>query len=109
MMIIALGRKGEAMDRVKAIKVLNPPVNTFAEIYANITMREENDAVIEALEMARDAPAKPEIVRCSECAFCRPFLSDKVCSLGLLPIINPDIDFCSRAVRKPERRTDADD
>ena len=50
---------------------------------------------------------EPEVIRCNECAFCRPFLSDKVCSLGLLHNINSNMDFCSRAVRKPERRTDA--
>ena len=53
--------------------------------------------------------AQPEIIRCNECAFCRSFLSDKVCSLGLLHNINSNMDFCSRAVRKPERRTDGTD
>ena len=42
------------MDKVKAIKVLKPLVDSYVD-YANITMKEEDDNIVEALEMAIEA------------------------------------------------------
>lgn len=42
------------MDKVKAIKVLKPLVESYVD-YANITMKEEDDDIVEALEMAIEA------------------------------------------------------
>ena len=42
------------MDRAKAIKVLKPLVDSYVD-YANITMKEEDDDIVEALEMAVEA------------------------------------------------------
>ena len=39
------------MDREQAIKVLKPLVNSYVD-HANITMKEEDDNIAEALEMA---------------------------------------------------------
>ena len=47
------------MDRVKAIEVLKPLVNSYVD-YANITMKEEDDNIAEALEMAIEALKQPE-------------------------------------------------
>lgn len=70
--------------------------------------QEEFEQLAAWLKELQDRQKMPEVIRCSECAFCRPFLSDKVCSLGLLHNISSDMDFCSRAVRKPERRPDGE-
>ena len=42
------------MDKVKAIKVLKPLVDSYVD-YANITMKEEDDDIVDALEMAVEA------------------------------------------------------
>ena len=42
------------MDKVKAIKVLKPLVESYVD-HANITMKEEDDDIAEALEMAIEA------------------------------------------------------
>ena len=42
------------MDKVKAIKVLKPLVESYVD-YANITMKEEDDDIVDALEMAIEA------------------------------------------------------
>lgn len=42
------------MDKVKAIKVLKPLVDSYVD-YANISMKEEDDNIVEALEMAIEA------------------------------------------------------
>lgn len=42
------------MDRVKAIKVLKPLVDSYVD-YANISMKEEDDDIVDALEMAVEA------------------------------------------------------
>lgn len=42
------------MDKVKAIKVLKPLVDSYVD-YANITMKEEDDDIVDALEMAIEA------------------------------------------------------
>ena len=42
------------MDKVKAIKVLKPLVDSYVD-YANMTMKEEDDDIVEALEMAIEA------------------------------------------------------
>ena len=42
------------MDKVKAIKVLKPLVDSYVD-YANISMKEEDDDIVEALEMAVEA------------------------------------------------------
>lgn len=42
------------MDRVKAIKVLKPLVDSYVD-YANISMKEEDDDIVDALEMAIEA------------------------------------------------------
>ena len=42
------------MDRVKAVKVLKPLVAMYVD-YANISMKEEDDNIVEALEMAIEA------------------------------------------------------
>lgn len=73
------------MDKAKAIEVLKPLVNSYVD-YANITMKEEDDDIAEALEMAIDVLRQPEpqegewvqIQRCTgdaqpdlECPFCK--------------------------------------
>ena len=47
------------MDRVKAIKVLKPLVDSYVD-YANISMKEEDDNIVEALEMAIEALDVPD-------------------------------------------------
>lgn len=50
------------MDKVKAIEVLKPLVESYVD-YANITMKEEDDDIVDALEMAIEAlkaPKQPE-------------------------------------------------
>lgn len=42
------------MDKVKAIKVLKPLVDSYVD-YANISMKEEDDDIVDALEMAVEA------------------------------------------------------
>ena len=42
------------MDKVKAIKVLKPLVDSYVD-YANISMKEEDDDIVDALEMAIEA------------------------------------------------------
>ena len=42
------------MNKVKAIKVLKPLVDSYVD-YANITMKEEDDDIVDALEMAVEA------------------------------------------------------
>lgn len=42
------------MDKVKAIKVLKPLVDSYVD-YANISMKEEDDNIVDALEMAIEA------------------------------------------------------
>ena len=42
------------MNKVKAIKVLKPLVESYVD-YANITMKEEDDDIVDALEMAIEA------------------------------------------------------
>lgn len=42
------------MDKVKAIAVLKPLVDSYVD-YANITMKEEDDDIVDALEMAIEA------------------------------------------------------
>lgn len=42
------------MDKVKAIKVLKPLIDSYVD-YANISMKEEDDNIVEALEMAIEA------------------------------------------------------
>lgn len=42
------------MNKVKAIKVLKPLVDSYVD-YANISMKEEDDNIVEALEMAIEA------------------------------------------------------
>ena len=42
------------MDKVKAIEVLKPLVESYVD-YANITMKEEDDDIVDALEMAVEA------------------------------------------------------
>lgn len=42
------------MDKVKAIKVLKPLVDSYVD-YANISMKEGDDNIVEALEMAIEA------------------------------------------------------
>ena len=54
------------MDKAKAIEVLKPLVNSYVD-YANITMKEEDDDIAEALEMAIEALRQPEIVQCKNC------------------------------------------
>ena len=47
------------MDKVKAIKVLKPLVDSYVD-YANISMKEEDDNIVEALEMAIEALDVPD-------------------------------------------------
>lgn len=54
------------MTKEKAIKILKPMLDSFVD-YANITMRVEDDNIVEALEMAIEALEQPETIRCKDC------------------------------------------
>ena len=75
------------MDKEQAIEVLKPLVNSFVD-YANITMKEEDDDIVEALEMAVESLRELPIIQHEKAQFsCEGTTSDLISRKAALDAI----------------------